>query len=140
LAVDDLKKLIARDLTTIQGEQSTIKKLLKDKKIDPAKAADAKQFLKQEIERLRAARGDVTRHEYALLLDVKSSFAANERETVEAITREYAPALQELRVSSRHVPLNVATLAPPDKQSVPSGVVSIGPRQCMNVFMPAAGH
>jgi hypothetical protein len=140
LGVDDLKKLIARDLRTIQAELKALKTKKKAGEMTEAQAAQAKVYLQGEIKRLQGARKDVVHHEYALLLDVKGSFHAGDVAAVESIAREYTPILAELEVSSRHVPLNVATLAPPSKASVPAPVASYGPRQCMNIFAPVGAR
>lgn len=140
LAVDDLKKLIARDLRTIQAELKALKKKKKDGAMTEAEVVRAKTYLQSEIKRLQAARRDVVHHEYALLLDVKSSYQEREHSTVQTIARVYTPVLADLETSSRHVPLNLATLEPPAKSSVPAPVASYGPRQCMNLFSTVGAH
>ncbi|MEK7358704.1 MAG: hypothetical protein AAB250_19825, partial [Bdellovibrionota bacterium] len=97
LAVDDLKKLIARDLMTIQIELKASKKKVKSGEMTKEAADQSKLYLKQEIKRLQVARGDVIRHEYALLLDAKSAFNEKDFAAVDGITSDYARTLAKLR-------------------------------------------
>lgn len=140
LAVDDLKKSIARDLRTVQQETKALKAKTKAGSITQAQADRAKSYLKDEIKRLQSARADLTRHEYKLLLDVKAPFKQGEVTTVESIARQYAPTLVELQRSSRHVPLDVATLAPPSGRPAAITPGRLAPRQCLNVFAGAAAR
>ena len=102
IALDDLRKQIARDIKGIQEDLKDLKRAVKEKTVSAEFEKAEKRRFASATRSLQKAREFTARHEYALLQLIHVPYLARNYEEVDRLAHEFEGSLAVLRNASRY--------------------------------------
>lgn len=142
MGVDDVQMQLDRSIQNLQKEKAGLKKRLKTGDVTKFQAARIKANAVKEIERLREVRGQLVRHEYAVLAAAELRLAAGDSVSSLKIEAARAEDLVKLALDAHVRPSKAAVVAVGEVRQAPLErvraavrAVSAQPLMCQDLFL-----